>query len=597
MSARLFFQYRKVFLLLVLNCLSFLALGQDGRFLKEVEMRPSQLEYFRDSVRFSIKGKVAIESVMTPRNPEVKVVMKTVDRQLDLGVLELQKNLADYSFQKDYVLAFEPWMEGAILEALFFQGKKESNSPSETLQLAKGVIITPFLAKIGRVSPDEPIPQAGLYIPAGAVSRDIAQTKEFQIFFNPGESNYVGSTRNEEMINQIRDFVAENPSILSISVMGLQSPEQAEGKNSKLGYDRAVTVQELLSERKLFLRDSMIQIDSRWHDWFDLRILIRDYEGLGPDQKETYYTILTNGESYLQQKEKLEQVSGFSALSRRLYPQLRMAKIEIKAKPESGLGAERMQILRRELQANSSQSELSFIEWALAGETAPRLEEKAQIYTKMTELFRSPLPYNNLAVVKIKESQRTLDSDLQENLWVEAEWLLNRSLRLEENAFALHNLGQIFALRGQYWEAYQYLSDASVLNRSPDFLMRNESLRGALDIIRGDYKLATLRYDYPFTESLDFFNKGLAHFLAKEYGPASLAFEESVVRNRSFGYGYYGLALIAINSGQNEVALIQLEKAIQASDLIYQKVLIDPSFDDLRLEEEFFEVLKRNRSL
>ena len=241
--------------------------------------------------------------------------------------------------------------------------------------------------------------------------------------------------------------------------------------------------------------------------------------------------------------------------------------------------------------------ELSFIEWALAGETAPRLEEKAQIYTKMTELFRSPLPYNNLAVVKIKESQRTLDSDLQENLWVEAEWLLNRSLRLEENAFALHNLGQIFALRGQYWEAYQYLSDASVLNRSPDFLMRNESLRGALDIIRGDYKLATLRYDYPFTESLDFFNKGLAHFLAKEYGPASLAFEESVVRNRSFGYGYYGLALIAINSGQNEVALIQLEKAIQASDLIYQKVLIDPSFDDLRSEEEFFEVLKRNRAL
>ena len=120
--------------------------------------------------------------------------------------------------------------------------------------------------------------------------------------------------------------------------------------------------------------------------------------------------------------------------------------------------------------------------------------------------------------------------------------------------------------------------------------MINESLRGALDILRGDYKLATLRYDYEFTDPADFFNKGLAYFLAGNYGEASLAFEESVIRSRDFGYGYYGLALIAINSGQKEIAMIQLEKAVAANESLYLKAQLDPNFEELRGIPEFFQI-------
>lgn len=593
MSALLFSKARKSFIFLILSCLSIVSYAQDTRFLEEINIRPQQLEYFRDSVRFTIDGKINIESVMSPRNPELKLVLKTTDKTLDLGLIDLQKNLGDYSFSKDYVLEFEPWMEGAVLDAQLFQGKKVTDEPFESVQLAKGVITTPFLAKIGRVNPDEPIPMIGLYIPAGLINRDLTKSKEFQIFFNPGTSNYVGSARNEAMWKYVREFLIENPSIISIKVTGIQSPEQAEGKNSKLGMDRAETVREELVSRKLILRDSIIDVDSRWNDCFDLRLLIRDYSGLSTSKKDEYYSILMNGTNYLDQRSQLEKVSGFNQLSRQLFPQLRMAKIEIQAKPGSGLGIEKMSILEKELKANSSNSELTFKDWAGAAETSPSLEDKKEIYSKMTEMFRSSLPYNNLAVVKIQEAQRTLDADLKENLWTEAEWLLNQALRLEENAYILHNLGQIYALKEEFWTAYKYLSDASVLSRDPDFLMRNESLRGALDIIRGDYKLATLRFEYPFTYSSDFFNKGLAYFLAKDYANASLAFEESVMKNREFGYGYYGLALIAINSGQNEVALIQLEKAINASSVLYDKVLVDPSFDDIKTDPKFFEILKK----
>ena len=99
----------------------------------------------------------------------------------------------------------------------------------------------------------------------------------------------------------------------------------------------------------------------------------------------------------------------------------------------------------------------------------------------------------------------------------------------------LHNQGQILTLKVDYWEAYKKLSDASVLSRDLNFLKINESLRGALDVILCDYRLATLRFDYPYSDAKDFFNKGLAYYLAKDYGNSSLSFEESVIADRNYG--------------------------------------------------------------
>jgi hypothetical protein len=249
---------------------------------------------------------------------------------------------------------------------------------------------------------------------------------------------------------------------------------------------------------------------------------------------------------------------------------------------------QKMVILEKELKGNSSVSELSFVDWATAAESSPRLDEKADIYGKMTELFSSALAYNNLAVVKMRRAQRTFDEDAKENLWAEAEWLLNQAYRLEPNGYSLHNKGQIAALRGEYWESYKLLSEAASLTKNPDFLKRNEALRGALDIIRGDYKLASLRFDNSYESAKDLFNKGLAFFLAGDFAKASIAFEESVIQNRSFGYGYYGLALLAVNVGQKEVALVQLQRAGSLNEELYRWMLYDPSFEEIREMDEFF---------
>jgi tetratricopeptide (TPR) repeat protein len=79
----------------------------------------------------------------------------------------------------------------------------------------------------------------------------------------------------------------------------------------------------------------------------------------------------------------------------------------------------------------------------------------------------------------------------------------------------------------------------------------------------------------------DFFNKGIAHFLLGDYLNASAAFESSVIQNRELGYGYYGLALVAMESGQFESARLYLEKASFYNPVLNEKIRMDPSVESL----------------
>ncbi len=579
-----------IFLLLPLICSSIMVPETD--FLADSKVTPGKLEFLRDSVRFEVTGTIPIESAFSPKNPKISLLFKSSENSIFFDDLELTKNVGEYSYKESFVLAFEPWMEGAFLEAQFFYGKKAQAEPSQKKVLARGVITTPLLAKIGNVNPDEPIPQVGLFISTGVMDADLSRSKEFVIKFAAGSSTISKSASNQQAIADLKSFLTENSSVLSLKITGIQSPEAAEGKSSKLGMDRAEAVNQLLTQSNISVRDSVTEVKSRWNDWFDFRLLLRENEKLSTQKKDQYYAVLLNGSDYQTQAEALRKISGFNQVASDLFPSLRAAKIEVVAKPLPGLNQEQTALLQKALNEDDNNSELDMTDWAIAGEASPRLEDKEKIYSKMTELFRSVIPYNNLAVVKMRLAQRTLDQTTKANLWKEANKLLYQASKIATDPYVMHNQGQILVLQGKTWDAYKKLSDASVLTRNQDFLRYNESLRGALDIMRGDYKLATLRFDYPYSEPKDFFNKGLAYFLSKDYSNASLSFEESVMAGRNYGYGYYGLAMVAAESGQKEVALLQLDKAIHASELIYQKALVDPIFEEIRTSDEFFQIFR-----
>jgi len=565
----------------------------DYEYLETTELLPSKLQYHRDTVKFEVSGEIPIISVLLPRNPKLRLEFSYGDNWVDFGEIQLTKTVSDYSYKASFEIPYEPWMEKGLLKLLFFQGKKDSAEPYETKIIAKGVVTTPLLAKVGKVQANEPIPNVGLFIPTGLLDVDNSSTSTFEFLFEAAEAHFKSGYKSNQLeLTALREFLISNPSIESIKITGLQSPEQDEGRNSKLGFERAKSVQDFFLANRFLLDSSKVELKSRWNDWFDFRILLRDYEKLSSRQRDAYYDILTSGELFETQREKLSELKGFRNVSKDLYPRLRAVKVELKASPVEGLNQRQIEILKKVLSGEIYNSELTVTDWALAGETAPRLKDKEEIYIKMTELFRSALPYNNLAVVKMREAQRSLELSVRDSILHKAMVLLRQAERIESSPYILHNIAQILILNGENWEAYKKLSDASVMTRRSDFLKINESLRGALDIIRGDYKLATLRFEYDYSEPKDFFNKGLAYYMAKDYVKATEFFEESVLAGRDYGYGFYGLALVAASSNQNEIALLNLRKAISSNEVIYQKALIDPTLEELRDTPEFFELFR-----
>ncbi len=583
-----------LFLLLSNSVFSGSIIMPENKFLKDAALIPQKLVLDRDSIQFTVKGTIPIESILSPKNPQVRLSFRGADTVLDLGILELEKNVANYSYEKEFSLKFAPWMSSASLELVFQQGKKDSQSGKETKILSKGVVAPQLMVKLGSVYADEPIYPVGLFITSQNIDRDIVRVKDFALQFDLGSGNYKSNASNSRTLSEIDAFIEANPDILEIKITGIQSPESGEGKNSVLGMNRAEAAKKALGVRLNSLKESQIKVDSRWKDWFDLRLLLRDYNGISTNRKDELYAILMNQEAYMEQSERLRKVPGFSQVSQDLFPKLRVAKIEIAAKPRSGLDMQQSIKLKEALSKSDGTNSLSFEEWALAAEASPSLEEKAVIYSKMTEFYRSALPYNNMAVVRMRQAQRTLDPQSQEILWEEAMRLLTQAYRIDPNPYTIHNQGQILVFQENYWDAYVKLSEASGMTQNSDFIQTNEALKGALDILRGDYKLATLRFDYKFSNPKDYFNKGLAYYMIQDYSNATMAFEESVEQGREFGYGFYGLAMIAAASGQKEVAIIHLKKAIAANRQLADKAFRDPLFEELRESKEFFTELSSN---
>ncbi|MDX5339420.1 MAG: tetratricopeptide repeat protein [Cyclobacteriaceae bacterium] len=565
--------------------------NSDFRYLEKTQLIPQKLKMERDSIKFEIKGFIPVESNLAAKSPRLKLVFFNDQEKIDLGEISLKKTLTHHEYSEKFSLGFEPWMLSGNLELQYFQGKKLNSPPLEKKTIAKGVIAPQLMVKLGEVFPDEPIPNVGLYITTGQLTREIEKRETFTFLFDSGSSAIKSNSTFQKELKSLEEFLKEYPNLVSVNLTGLQSPESSEGKSSKLGMERAQNIHKLIKGKLGAFPDSLVKVNSRWNDWFDLRLLLRDYEGISTQRKDEMYAVLTNGESYLEQSGRLRKIPGFSQVERDLFPKLRSVKLEIIAKPRLGLNLEQTTRLMEAMKNPEASTQLTFSEWALAAEATNSLEEKAAIYSKMTELFRSPMPYNNVAVVRMRQAQRTLDEQSKEVLWSEAERLLNQAMRIEESPYSLHNLGQILVLKGEYWEAYKKLSEASTGNQPLEFVTANESLRGALDILRGDYKLSTLRFQYEFKDPKDYFNKGLAYFLLGEYSQANQAFEESVILGRDFGYGYYGLAMIAAESGQKEVALIQLRKAILSNSQLANRAYIDPLFQELREEKEFFTIM------
>ena len=552
---------------------------QPFKYLANVSLVPSKLRVAQDSIEFSLSGKLPVSSGVLAKQPGLKLWLRSAKDSLDLGPLELTKQSGVDAFQKSVNIPFLPWMEGAVLELQFFEGKNKV--PTEKRILAKGIRALQLMVRMGQYELGESIPEVGRYDFQQKPLPSIPQTKTVYFQFAPGKSDWNPNLGNEEVRKQLVDFLNQNPEIISIQLTGLQSPEQAEGRNSQLGYRRAEVVGQKLLSFFPELDPQQIKTQSRWNNWFDFRILLADYEDLPEATKESYYKVLLSEESFLEKGIQLKSLPDFERVASRLYPKLRVVKVELTAKPYLGLNRAQRIRLQESLRPVGA-NRLSYAEWEKAALASQGLEEQASLFASMAKWYDQPGPLLNLAVVRMRQAQQLQDLGSREVLWAEAARLLEAASQSNPNPLILYNQGQLKVLQGEYWEAYKVLSEASVLAKGDESLATAiDLLRGALDIRRGDYKLSLLRFNVPQLRAEDFFNKGIALFLLGDYLGAGAAFESSVIQGRELGYGYYGLALLAMESGQFESARLYLEKASLYNPILKEKIRLDPAVGSL----------------
>lgn len=548
-------------------------------YLTNVSLVPNQLVLVRDSIQFSITGKLPIGSGVLVKQPKLNLWLKSVQDSLDLGTVTLNKQGGMDSFQKSVQLLYQPWMEGAGLELHYFEGKNKV--PKEKRTLAKGVRAPQLLVRMGQYVQGEAIPEVGRYDFSQKSHPSTPQTKTIYFQFAPGKSDWTSGLGNEQARKQLGDFLNQYPEIVSVALTGLQSPEQAEGRTSQLGYRRAEVVAQKLIAFFPELDPQQINIQSRWNNWFDFRILLADYEDLPEATKESFYKVLLSEGTFLELGLRLKSLPDFERVSAQLYPKLRVVKVELTAKPYLGLNREQRNRLQEALRPGGV-NKLTYAEWEKAAAASQDLEQQASLLASMAKWYHHSSPFLNLAVVRMRQAQQLQDMGSREVLWGEAARLLEVANQIKPSPLILYNQGQLKTLQEEYWEAYKLLSEASVLAKGEVSLATAiDLLRGALDIRRGDYKLSLLRLNAPLHKAEDFFNKGIAHFLLGDYLGASAAFESSVTTGRELGYGYYGLALVAVELGQFDSAQLYLEKASFYNPTLKEKIRMNPSFDGL----------------
>ncbi|MFZ9188562.1 MAG: hypothetical protein ACO21G_08195, partial [Algoriphagus sp.] len=391
------------------------------RYLANVGLVPTKLTLVQDSIQFSLSGKLPVSSGILAKQPALKLWLKSAQDSLDLGPIVFKNQNGLDAFQKSVQILFLPWMEEAVLELQFFEGKNKV--ATETRILARGVRALQRMVRLGQYSVGDAIPEVGRFDFQQKFMPPTLQTKTVYFQFAPGKSDWTSGLGNEEARNQLSDFLNQNPEIVSVALTGLQSPEQAEGRNSQLGYRRAEVVGQKLLAFFPELDPQQIKTQSRWNNWFDFRILLADYEDLPEATKESYYKVLLSEESFLEKGMRLKSLPNFDRVAARLYPKLRTVKVEFTAKPYLGLDREQRNRLQESIRPGGS-NRLSFSEWEKAAAASQDLEVQASLFASMAKWYDFSSPLINLAVVRMRQAQQLQDLGSQEVLWMEATRLL-----------------------------------------------------------------------------------------------------------------------------------------------------------------------------
>jgi tetratricopeptide (TPR) repeat protein len=557
---------------------------------QQFEVEPSPLVLHGDSVKFdmqaSLPAKMLKSNYTYTLQPEYQFHGKhrPVAEQIVFDGAEAGSGRP--TKQQSFSFPYEEGMESGSLKVVGRVDHKKKNKTASTneIKVADGLITTSRLARVGQVVSGESIPTVGMYMHHGYSDIDELEPTEVEFFFQQGRSNLRPSELESDRGRYLKAFIADNNVTKTVSITGTHSPEGSERVNRDLSRNRAEAIEKFYRREmeKFDYRDNAQDIQFVLKpvvdDWSDFRVLLEDYDDLEDNQKDNYYEIIDGPGDFDSKEREMRQLPTYQTVFNDLYPKMRIAKTEILTTKDKRTEAEIAILSSQIAQGTVNADSISEEELAYAGALNPSLRTKEEIYRAQVEGFDSPMAHNNLGVVYLNRANRAANQTEKDEYIREAISSFEKANQNGDNAYALHNLGQAYLLLGDNETSYKYLSDASTRSEDDEFSFANDATRGAVDILNGDYKLAAIRLNNAPEDEVSLFNKGLAYLLAEDYRNATNAFEESVMVNREFGYGFYGLAIVAARNGNEEVMYEHLSKAVERHEDLKRRAAKDLEF-------------------
>ncbi len=377
------------------------------------------------------------------------------------------------------------------------------------------------------------------------------------IYFLVNQANIrITETSNEE-IQALKTFAKNDYKTHSITIISYASPEGTVNANDNVSDNRMKSTvkytKDLLRSLKVDgARNKDLYIESSvGEDWQGFEDLVSNSNIKDKRRINKIVNSIADVDVREQQIRDLAEI--YDAIANNVLPQLRKATIIIRSYEPKRTDEEISEL------STTKPEELDVKELLFSATLTNKETTQTTIYNKVVELHNDWRGYNNIACMYLAKD----DLDQAEIFLEKAE-----SLQKEQKNDIQTNKGIIYARRGNLKSARKLFNEANT----------SEKNHAILDIRNGEYAKATR-----------FFKNGKSHNAAL----AQLMNGTNSARcNESTAACYYLNAIASVRSANNEAAIINLRKAIDANTSYKNEAIKDLEFINLRKNESFIALTK-----
>ncbi len=567
-----------------------------------IDVTPNPLELHGNEVSFTVDFQLPPKMLKEGITYSVNPYYVYGDKEIALDQVDFVKSDFPNSDEqavtttKEFSFAYDEDM--STNGQLMMQGtatidKNDKSKSTDRKQYATGVIATSQM-----VSPSF----HAAYADHGYNNQEELEPTNVSFYFDQGRSVLKTSELRSDKGQQFNAFIADKNVTRTVTITGTHSPEGTERINSNLSEDRAKAIEAYykrqmkrydykgMSESIQFILKPVVE------DWTNFKNKLAEYKGIS-DAEKAEYTKIVNGSGNFESKEKqLQKLPTYKKVFKDVYPDLRAAKTEVLTVKDKKSDAEISVLSKKVAQGNTEASDsLNQEELLYSATLTPSLEEKAAIYAAATKKYGdSPVAHNNYGAVHLELAMQA-EGNKMTTLVEQGITHLELSNKKKENAEAYANLATAYTMQGNYEKAYEAATKANEMSLGSDNERGLMGVKGALEIMMGDYASATTSLNNASDSEVNMFNKGLAQLLKGEYSNAVTTFE--TVAGKTTGDGvhaksHYLAAVASARQGKDADVIDHIGQAGAANADLKSKALIDLEFANYHANEEFRNALK-----